>query len=546
MRDHLAHAPRNALYTSPDIQNQIIDILGDHIREKILHRVRQAHVFTVIADEVSDCANKEQLSLVLRYVNPEDSCIREDFVTFIECDSGITGQALADKILGFLSSHNVDPNKLRGQAYDGAGNMSGKTNGAAALISSQYPLALYLHCSSHSLNLSVVKSLEEASIRNMIGIVSRVSIFFSAHPKRQRKLEDAINTTQPESSVRKLKDLCRTRWIERIDALDRFQTLHPSIVACMESISSEGSSKWSPDSLTDSCTLLLAITTTDFLSALVITNACLKYLLALTRSLQAEAKDIIQAVSEINHIKAALRDVRDKIDAHHGEWFSTVEQMCANVGIQPSLPRVCGRQQHRSNVPAQTPSEYYRRSISIPVLDHLLSELESRFNTHQLTALQGLYIIPSVLVGKTVEEISPKICQLGDMYDGDLPHSSSLQSELHCWHMKWKQQEEEHGQASLPTSPFMSLPHASAMFPNIKVLLLILCTLPVTSCSAERSFSGLKRIKTALRSTMGNERLTSLALLHLHRDIDVSVRDIVEEFARRHPRRLELADILAN
>ena len=48
LRDHLAHAPRNALYTSPDIQNQIIDILGDHIREKVLNRDRQARVFTVI------------------------------------------------------------------------------------------------------------------------------------------------------------------------------------------------------------------------------------------------------------------------------------------------------------------------------------------------------------------------------------------------------------------------------------------------------------------------------------------------------------------
>ena len=244
--------------------------------------MRQPHGFTLIADEVTDCADKEQRSVVLRYVNPEDNCIREDLSTILECDSGITGQALADKMLSFLSSHKVDPKKLRGQAYDGAGNMSGKTNGAADIIASQFPLALYLHCSSHCLNLSVVKSLEEASIRNMIGIVNSVSIFFAAHPKRQRKLEE---TTQPESSVRKLKDLCRTRWIERIDALDRFQALHPSIVACMDSISSEGFRKWFPDSPTDSCTLLLAITTTDFLSALVISNACLKYLLALTRSL---------------------------------------------------------------------------------------------------------------------------------------------------------------------------------------------------------------------------------------------------------------------
>ena len=75
LRDHLAKAPRNAMYTSPDIQNQITDILGDHVRQKILHKVRQAQLFTVIADEVTDCSNKEQLSVVLRYVDPNDSSI---------------------------------------------------------------------------------------------------------------------------------------------------------------------------------------------------------------------------------------------------------------------------------------------------------------------------------------------------------------------------------------------------------------------------------------------------------------------------------------
>ena len=54
---------------------------------------------------------------------------------------------------------------------------------------------------------------------------------------------------------------------------------------------------------------------------------------------------------------------------------------------------------------------------------------------------------------------------------------------------------------------------------------------------------GLTRIDTplrlSLRSTMWNERLSSLALLHPHRVINVRVQDIVDEFAR-HPRRLKL------
>ena len=53
----------------------------------------------------------------------------------------MSGEALADKMLGFVTDH-LDPSKLRGQAYDGASNMSGKRNGAAARISSVHPLAL--------------------------------------------------------------------------------------------------------------------------------------------------------------------------------------------------------------------------------------------------------------------------------------------------------------------------------------------------------------------------------------------------------------------
>ena len=92
LRDHLAMSSRNATYTSSCIQNQILDILGSAV---VVQRVRDATYFTVIADEVTDCSNKEQLSLVLRYVSPEDKQIREDFVSFVERDCGITGRALS-------------------------------------------------------------------------------------------------------------------------------------------------------------------------------------------------------------------------------------------------------------------------------------------------------------------------------------------------------------------------------------------------------------------------------------------------------------------
>ena len=174
LKEHLLSGSvvkRNATYTFYRIQNEILDILGNIITQKILTNIKMASYYTIIADEVTDCSNKEQLAIVLRYVNAGDNVIHENFLAFIECDSGITGSALSQKIISFLVSLGLDLSKLRGHAYDGAGNMSGSLKGTAALISKDHPLALHLHCASYSLNLAVVKCLDERSIRNMIGTV---------------------------------------------------------------------------------------------------------------------------------------------------------------------------------------------------------------------------------------------------------------------------------------------------------------------------------------------------------------------------------------
>ena len=232
--EHLATASRNATYTSSVIQNQVIDVLADQVRQKIIGNVQVAKWFNVIADEVTDVSNKEQLSLVLRYVEPDTLLVRKYLVGFFECDTGISGRALADKITSCVRVYGLDLSNLRGQAYDGAGNMAGSVNGIAALIASDYPLAIYLHCTSHCLNLAVVTSLQITSVHNMMSIVERVFHFFAAHPKRQRALEQAILDTQPASTVHKLKDLCRTRWVQRIDTIEVFRSLHQSVVACSE------------------------------------------------------------------------------------------------------------------------------------------------------------------------------------------------------------------------------------------------------------------------------------------------------------------------
>ena len=53
----------------------------------------------------------------------------------------------------------------------------------AALITAQYPVALYLHCASYCLILAVIKSLQVTRVCNMMGVVDSMYVFFVLHPK---------------------------------------------------------------------------------------------------------------------------------------------------------------------------------------------------------------------------------------------------------------------------------------------------------------------------------------------------------------------------
>ncbi|GBP58944.1 Zinc finger MYM-type protein 1 [Eumeta japonica] len=79
-------------------------------------------------------------------------------------------------------------------------------------------------------------------------------------------------------------------------------------------------------------------------------------------------------------------------------------------------------------------------------------------------------------------------------------------------------------------------------FPNLEIALRIYLSLMITNCSGERSFSTLKRIKTELRNTMGQERLNHLTLLNIEHDLlkEVDIESIISKFAHIKSRKVYL------
>ena len=78
-----------------------------------------------------------------------------------------------------------------------------------------------------------------------------------------------------------------------------------------------------------------------------------------------------------------------------------------------------------------------------------------------------------------------------------------------------------------------------ALYPSIDTIMCALLTMPVASATAKRSFSVLKRLETYIRSTMRNDRLSALGLMHIHRDFTVNLDKAMDVFVAAKKRRAD-------
>ena len=101
LRSHLEKGNRNSTHTSSSIQNEIIELIYEHILASLLYRVSSTTFCSIIVDGTTDSANIDQLCFLIRYVDPHAHEIHEDFLRFLPTTSS-TGEAIAEHILSCL------------------------------------------------------------------------------------------------------------------------------------------------------------------------------------------------------------------------------------------------------------------------------------------------------------------------------------------------------------------------------------------------------------------------------------------------------------
>ena len=176
----LTDGPKNAAYTSPEIQNILLNVMGNMVRKQICSAVQNAAVYSILADETKDCSKREQMAIVLRYVDIESATIFERFLTYVEAKS-LNAESLSTYILEALKEHGLDPKCIVSQGYDGASVMSGRCAGVQQRIKDIVPQATYVHCYAHCLNLALVDCARDVSdASDFFALMEAPYVFVSA------------------------------------------------------------------------------------------------------------------------------------------------------------------------------------------------------------------------------------------------------------------------------------------------------------------------------------------------------------------------------
>ena len=253
MEEHFQTCAKHATYRPKTIRNELIDCCGEFVKDEIIKDVNDAKFFSILADEIGDLTNKEQMPPVLRFVDKERYA-REEFFKFVHLANGASGENLVEAIKTEIRSLGLDLRNCREQGYDSAGNMSGKYIGAAVRIQNDSLDAIYVHCASHRLNPCVANACSLPSIRNTFGTMKAVYDFFN-WPKRLSVLQEKISQVCLEATHWRRIDICETRWIARIDALEVFETIFHAIVLALREVKNNTNGTWKSDSCTDASDL---------------------------------------------------------------------------------------------------------------------------------------------------------------------------------------------------------------------------------------------------------------------------------------------------
>lgn len=471
-------------------------------------------------DSTPDITKTDQLTVILRYVH--EGNIVERFVRFIP-HVGHKAVDMEVAVYNILKDLNLDIANCRGQSYDNASNMAGIYNGLQSKIRQKNHLAYFVPCGAHSLNL-VGNAAADCCLEgtSFFLFVQEIYNFFGASTLRWNLLKTELeknNCTVPKS-------LSDTRWSARADACKALSLGYQCFKKVLQDISN--------DSGQNSIVKVKAKSLHKNLFKVEV--AFLTFFWNDILSLFDKSNKIIQKVNiDLHQVTITYKSIIDYITQLRNRfdyYFEKGRNLSEFNEFQQDLKRPKTKKFKHDDGTADTKLDgvtNFKVNTYYVIIDKIGTEMQKRLEKYDFLDKHFSFI--TCLTELDNEDLRQKANTLTQLYKDDI--NDELGEE--CLVLKSflnTVKEKIDISSALNLLNYIYTNDLITAFPNIYTAIHIFLTIPVSNASGERSFSILKLVKTYLRNSLGNNNLTSLALLSIEEELlqKINTDSIINEF----------------
>ena len=501
-------------YTSAEMQNEMVKIMAVQILRKIAASLHTTPFYTVMADETTDMSNREQVVVCLRWVSDKFE-VHEEFIG-LHVVASIDANTLVSVIKDVLLRLNLSLNKVRGQCYDGAATMAGLRTGVAKQLSQDEPRAVYTHCYGHALNLACGDTIRQCKLmKDALDTTHEITKLIKKSPRRDACFERLKAEMTPDTPG--IRVLCPTRWTVRAEALqsilENYQVLLELWIESVDIVKD-----------TEMKARILGVESQmksfDYFFGVTLGDLILRHSDNLSRTLQKTDISAAEGQEVAAMTVQTLKSLRS--DSNFSLFWEKVTKIADTLDVSaPHLPR-------RRKVPRRlevgsadgdfpaTPEDHYRR-IYFQAIDLIIACINDRFNQ---TGYQTYRNVQDLLLkAARGEDYKTHFDFVTHFYGSDF-NPQLLSTQLQVLSTNLIVDPASNIVLSDVIEFFRTLtPAKQDLLSEVCVLLRLLLVMPASNAVSERSFSALRRVKTYLRSTMNQDRLNHLMILHIHREV---------------------------
>lgn len=498
-------------YTSHIIQNELLDCMYLVYIEEVINDINDANYVSLQVDEITDLTCQNQYAIILRYIKGFKPV--ERFISF-EAVHDRTVNGLSEVLKKCLEPFNVET-KLIAQAYDGAAVWSDDQGGVQTLMQNSFPNAKYMHCYAHQLN-SVIRnacSKNIKSVRLFFANITGFATFFSYSPKRSELLRSVCNKRIPI-----------TRWNFEFRVMNSVQENKSDLMECFNKIEEED--EWDELTVRQAFSLKHLLNNLEFLFFLNFFYELMKHVDILYNTIQMQSATTVNISSALEHFESSVSEIKQK----YGRFD---EGKCS----PPSRKR--SKNGSKVNLTTEAKKVLNLNADAQKVCDIVINQMKVRFQESQIFS--------------SFEIIDPKkFATFGENFPVDLINNfASCYSSIICKEKLKNELSVIYRNVTFKNIPsvcdlFSFFMHHSfeESFSEVHKTLQIVLTTPVSTTEGERCFSTLKRIKSFLRNSMGQDKLNSMAICSIHNEEIDEIRNfnnrVVDMFASQKNRRAQL------